>query len=363
MNNTICFFNTTKAWGGGEKWHFDMASMLHERGYDVLCIVDPGSAFAEKLKSTSLPYITANVRKMSFLNGFKINRLATVFKKWKVSVVILNLSSDLKTGGLAARRAGVPNIIYRRGSAIPIRNSMLNRYLLKEVVTHIIANSEETKRTILYNNPGIFDKDKIRVIYNGIDLHKYDKQKVNVTYKKQGSNALVIGNAGRMVKQKGQKMLIDIAIGLEKRNIDFKLLIAGDGKLRDQLEEYAKRENVIDRIDFLGFVKDVKSFMNALDIFLLTSLWEGFGYVLTEAMAASKPVVAFDNSSNPEIVDDEETGFLIKPYDIDAFVEKIIYLQDSTIRNKMGMEGRNRVEKYFTIEKTLDNLEKMIEDI
>ena len=101
--------------------------------------------------------------------------------------------------------------------------------------------------------------------------------------------------------------------------------------------------------------------MESTDIFVLTSLWEGFGYVLVEAMACCKPVVAFEISSNPEIIDDKVTGFLVKPFDVEAFADKImLLLQDADLRTQMGLHGRKRVEDLFTIEKTADNLERML---
>ena len=99
-----------------------------------------------------------------------------LLRKENIGTIIINLSSDLKVAGIAAKLAGVRNIIYRRGSAIAIRDTWLNRFLYREVVTEIIANSEETARTILQNNQKLVPEEKIKVIYNGIDLEVYDKQ-------------------------------------------------------------------------------------------------------------------------------------------------------------------------------------------
>ncbi len=93
-----------------------------------------------------------------------------------------NLSGDMKIASIAGKMAGVPKIIYRRGSAIPIRNSPINRYLFRRVITKIMANSKETKRTILANNQSLVPDDKIRVIYNGVYLPRYH-QDIEPLYK------------------------------------------------------------------------------------------------------------------------------------------------------------------------------------
>jgi glycosyltransferase involved in cell wall biosynthesis len=98
----------------------------------------------------------------------------------------------------------------------------------------------------------------------------------------RGSKEVLIGNAGRLVLQKGQKYLIEMAKGLIDSGISFKVLIAGDGPLEAPLKQMAVKAGVDDRIIFLGFVNNVKAFMETIDIFVLPSIWEGFGYVLVE---------------------------------------------------------------------------------
>ena len=123
------------------------------------------------------------------------------------------------------------------------------------------------------------------------------------------------------MEQKGQRYLIEIAKRLKDKGLKFKILIAGEGKCLDQLKQLAMELSVSNEINFLGFVKDIRCFMNSIDIFVLPSLWEGFGYVIVEAMAAGKPVVAFDVSSNPEIIRDEKSGYLVNTFDVNAFAE------------------------------------------
>ncbi len=352
--NTICFFNTAKTWGGGEKWHFDISNYLAYKNFDILVGTRKKSHLHQKIIMQK--HFNIKIHNLSFLNPFKILRIAKFFKHHNIKTLIVNLPSDLKVASLAAKLAGVDQVIYRRGSAIPIRNSALNRFIFKFLVDEIIANSYETKRTILQNNKRLFNPAKIHVIYNGINLESYDNLNTSLLYERN-SNELILGNVGRMVKQKAQKYLIDIAEILKKYNIDFKILIAGSGKLENELKRYAKKKNVQDKIVFLGFQSNIKSIMNSIDIFLLPSLWEGFGYVIIEAMACSKPIIAFNVSSNPEIISNNETGYLIEPFKLNSFVEKILLLNNNKeLIKQMGNKGRNKVEEQFEYKKSLEQV-------
>lgn len=354
----ICFFNSHKSWGGGEKWHYDAASFLSRNGWSVLLAADRKGDLYRKARNGHLEVYGVRISNSSFLNPLKVFKLIRFFRWNNIDTIILNLPADLKVAGIAARLAGLKKIIYRRGSAIPIQNTFLNRFLFGHVLTDVIANSEETRRTLLKNNPNLVSKEKIHVIYNGIDLENYDKQAVTPPFQ-FGSDTLVLGHAGRLSKEKNQRFLIDVAVHLKRQGVDFKLLIAGTGELETDLKSYAHQQGVESEVLFLGFVKDIKSFMYSIDVFLLSSWWEGFGYVLVEAMAAGKPVVAFDSSSTPEIVDDGVNGYLVEPRNVREYAEKILEL-DEDKRISFGQAARGKVESCFESEKNLSKLQVLL---
>ena len=350
MESKICFFNSTKAWGGGEKWHLEVAGAMHRNGHSVILVTNSQSQLHDRAVVEGIPLFQLSVGNTSFLNPFKIIRAWRFFKTHKVHTLVVNLPADLKLAGIAAKLAGVKRIIYRRGSAIPIKSSLLNRFLFGHVVTEIIANSEETKRTVLQNNPTLFDPRKIHVFYNGIDLKEYDSRPFELLYTRQGDE-VIIGNAGRLVYQKGQDMLLDAAAILDAHGVNFKLLIAGDGKLRQELEYQAAKLGIAHRVVFLGFVENIKSFMESIDIFVLPSRWEGFGYVLAEAMASRKPIVAFNVSSNPELVEEGVTGTLVPMARENGLAESLLTLAALPATcTEYGNAGRAAVELKFNFD-------------
>jgi len=359
--NRVCFFNSTRSWGGGEKWHFDISTGLSEKGINPIVVTNKNSELKTRITGYGIPSYNIGISNLSFLNLFKVLHISRLIKQEKVDFLITNLSSDMKVASLAARIAGVPNIVYRRGSAIPVRNSIINRFFFGKMLTGIIANSEETKRTLLARNPDLIEKDKIRVIYNGISIEKFDSGEVTFKYTSD-KNEIILGNAGRLVKQKGQYRLIQLARILKDKGYKFKILIAGDGALQNDLIAYSRKMGMENEVVFLGFVDDIKGFMQSLDIFLLPSLWEGFGYVMTEAMLCRKPVIAFDLSSNPEIVVHGETGYLAEKNNMFSFASYVENLmRNPALSKQMGENGRIRVEEKFTIEKTLSAMENFLQ--
>jgi len=359
--NGICFFNSAGSWGGGERWHCDVSLRLKESGYNVMLMSHPHSKLFEKAGTRIDRKFSVRISNLSFLNPLKIRKLYNLFRRQGVRMIIINLSSDLKVAGIAAKLAGVQSIIYRRGSALPIRNSFLNRFLYRRVVTRIIANSEETKRTILARNPKLVPEEKIRIIYNGLDLEYFDKLPLNGTF--EGTEGtIVLGNAGRISREKGHVFLLNLAKRLKEKNYPFKMIIAGEGKLRHKLEKEAISMNLEDEVKFLGFVNDVKSFHHKLDIFILTSLYEGFGYVLVEAMASKKPIVAFDIRSSSEIVRNGESGYLVDIADTNQLFDRVEELiKNKALRKEMGEAGRKIVEEKFTFEISMKKILELIE--
>lgn len=356
-NNIICFFNSARVWGGGEKWHHEISTGLNIKGYSTVVITNKKSELFQRIKLTGQKVYAVKISNLSFLNPFKVLSLKKLFIKEKIDFIIINLSADLKVAGIAAKLAGIKKIIYRRGSAIPVRNRWLNRFIFRNIVTDIITNSEDTKRTILQNNARLFPHENIKVIYNGIDIYNYNldtKRKLYLGSKDE----IILGNVGRLVHQKGQKYLIDIASELHKSNPKFKILIGGEGPLKKELVLYAREHDVSGHLVFPGFINDIVAFMNSIDIFVLTSLWEGFGYVITEAMLCNKPVVAFNVSSNPELIEDGKTGLLAEFNNIPDIVKKItLLIKDSNLRMKLGNQGHMRVKSHFTMDRAVKEVE------
>ncbi|HLV47020.1 MAG TPA: glycosyltransferase [Flavobacterium sp.] len=353
----IAFFNSIKFWGGGEKWHYETAVSLSEMNHQVYFFGNPNGKIHDKLQAhPNISFVPVNLSNLSFLNPFKVNRLAKILRKEQIETIIINHPGDLKIAANAANKAGVKRIIYRRGSAIPIKNKWLNRYIFKNWVTDILANSQATKKTILQNNPNLFPEEKIKVIYNYIDIQAF-LQRESAPKISRENNEIIIGNLGRLSFQKNQKFLIDLSKKLTEQNIHHKIYIGGTGELETELKQYNKDQNTEENVIFTGFETNVKDFLSGIDVFFLSSVWEGFGYVLVEANLCEKPCIAFDDNSMPELVKNEYNGFLITPNNLDEAVEKIkIFVENPQLISTYGQNGKEFAQKHFSKEIIMQQL-------
>jgi glycosyltransferase involved in cell wall biosynthesis len=356
----ICFLNSTTFWGGGEKIHYDYALKFKSRGYHVIMAAAADFPLYERAGKAGLELLDVRFGNLSFLNPLAYFKLITFYKKEKIDTVIFSSSHDVKVGALAAKAAGVKNIVYYRALAVPVKNNPLNRYLYTRVLTHVIANSLETRRTMVQNMSEVVSLSSIGVVYQGLPIAEMDLLPVLPLWERE-EGVFYIGNAGRLTAQKGQRYLITIAQYLQRKNIRFKIKIAGDGELYEELKAEIKKYKLQDEVELLGFVKDVNSFMHGLDVFVLTSEWEGFGYVLAEAMLAQKPVIAFDMTSNPELIDSGKNGYLIPFPNVELFADKIADLADHPeLRKQFGQHGRQKIKDSFELNKVISDMENYI---
>ncbi|MEM1259929.1 MAG: glycosyltransferase [Bacteroidota bacterium] len=351
----VCFFNTAIAWGGGEKWHLETSAFLHKNNREVLVVAHSKSVLIQRLKKTDIPFIAVEVSNLSFLNPIKHMALRKELKKRRIDTMVMNLSRDVKIAGTCAKAVGVKRIIYRRGSAIPIKNTLLNRYYFKNIVTEVLANSLATKRTVLENNPNLFPEEKIEVIYNGIDLSKMPKEQSK--HLSTGRTFTLI-NLGRLEAQKNQRFLIYLAQEFKTRALPIKISIGGNGRLEGVLRQKIVELGVENWIELLGFIEHPIDFISKGDVFVLPSLWEGFGYVLAEAALCKKPIVAFNISSNPELVIHEETGLLVEPNNVSHFADAVEKLyRNPKLCQQMGKQGSVHVKTNFDKDKNLKEIE------
>lgn len=165
----------------------------------------------------------------------------------------------------------------------------------------------------------------------------------------------LIGTVARLVPQKALHILLEgFSLYLKTASKPAKLVVVGVGTLESDLKNLAIKLGIQDKVIWAGFREDIPVVMNALDVFALTSEYEGLGLVLLEAMSASKPVVASNVSAIPEVVGDGITGILFTPKNSVALAESFKFLEDKEVRLRFGIAGREKVKTHFTLDKMID---------
>ena len=220
---------------------------------------------------------------------------------------------------------------------------------------HVIAISDAVSRYMTGPTLGL-DARKFQTIYYGIDAAPFaavQSTEVASVRRQWGlaDDALAIGFVGRLVGQKDLETLLRGFALFAAQCAQARLVIVGTGALAAGLQQRAGELGVANRVVWAGFRDDIAAVMGAFDIFALTSIFEGLGLVLLEAMAACRPVVATRVGAIPEVVAEGRTGFLVAPREPEALAAAFDKLSDSALRARFGEAGRQRVLQEFTLER------------
>ena len=308
----VIFLNTNKVWGGGEKWHLEMAKALKNNGIDVLIITNLVSELADRAVELNIPCTRISISNLSFLNPFTKNKLRQLFSSYSNATLFLNLPSDVKVCAKIAKEFKIKTI-YRRGMPHPIKRNFLNILTYKNIDL-FIANSIEIKKSIAKNFPEFSEKTKI--IYNGVEDKVYPPKALNYPIR--------IGHIGRLVEQKGFDLLLHIASLLNESHFNFELIIAGKGPDEEKIKQLASLLG-IKNVTFLGHIP-AHDFFSQIDLLAFTSRFEGSANSLIESLQYGVPSICFDISSMPEIIEDGYNGYLIPPFNTKLFSQKIVDL-------------------------------------
>lgn len=214
----------------------------------------------------------------------------------------------------------------------------INKHALKKM-DYYIAVSSEFKRMLIRRG---FTPNKIYTVYNGMDYSvpcefvskEAFAARCGIPY---DSNKVYIGIIGRFDKVKNHAMFLRAAKQVLAQRDDVEFVLAGEGPLESNLKNYCKENGITDKVHFVGFIKDIYSFIHFIDINTLTSFSESFPYVLLEGAKMSKPTVCSAVGGIPDLILEGETGMLVPSDDDAALSRKLLELIDRPqLREELG---------------------------
>lgn len=340
---------------GAEAHLLALSGALRGEGFECSLIVlaEPRrtpTALFDAARAQSIP--ADRVALAHDLDLAAVAKIGAALKSAQTQIVHTHMIHGDLYGALAARRAGLAVVQSRHN------DDRFRRLWLVKLLTRALA--AQTRRVIAISDSlAAFVRDvegvpasKIVRIHYGLDPASMTsrarpgglRNELNI-----GGGVPLIGAVGRLAEQKGLRYLIE-AFGRVRDSVkNARLVIAGDGPLRADLE--ARSASFGGAVHFLGWRDDAPTVMADLDVLCVPSLWEGFGLVSLEAMALGKPVIASRVSALPEIVADGETGLLVPPAEPVALADAISALLGDPARMRaMGARGRERLERKFTVE-------------
>ncbi|HEX2694454.1 MAG TPA: glycosyltransferase family 4 protein, partial [Acidobacteriota bacterium] len=318
--------------GGGQVTVLTLARGLDKEKFEVLVASEDGGPLVDELAKIGIRHVPVRLGKFSGLSS--AGALATVLRENAVDILHTHGGIAGLYGRLAARKAGTPAVVHTvhglhylhyRNPAAKRAFIVLERRLSRStdaVVFVSEADMERAARLRLALPP------KARLIRNGVppipQARLRDPAAVRAELRAVGRPLVVA--VSRLHRQKGVTYLLR-AVPLVRAEIpNVRIVVAGGGPLADRLGAEVKALRVGDNVALLGERKDALSILAAADVFVLSSLWEGLPYVLVEAAALGKPVVATDIDGVREVIRSGATGVLVPPRDPGALAAAILLL-------------------------------------
>lgn len=274
-------------------------------------------------------------------------------------------------GRLAAWAAGVRQIYhtphtfaFQWAAGVASRFYCQLERLAALVTTRLIAVSP-TQRDIARRSR-VCRPEKLLVIENGVNVQECapetDQNAVRAELGVEPQE-LLIGMVGRLAPQKGCEHFVRAAQQVAERYPQARFVLVGDGPLRPEIERLIERLGLRARFQLLGFRQDVHRIYAALDLFVLSSLWEGMPYAVLEAMAAGLPVVATDVPGTRDAIIDGATGLLAQIEDEADIAAKLMHLlADDKLRHEMGERARRMVSERYTADRFIRRLQALYEE-
>ncbi len=357
----IAFVSGAAYAGGAEKYIELLACGLDRERYEPV-LVTSGSPGLESLRAAltnaGISNETTEEKSLSSAGGASL--FSGIMRRLRPDIVHINMPGPFDCGyGLPAslaRLSGAGRIVTTEH--LPMIGSFAKAKFLRSIhmgrVSRFITVSEDN-RSHLVNNHGV-PAAKVRVVYNGTPDPGY-----NVAGSRASDAPVNLLVAGALEERKGHMVLLSAMDRLPER---IRLDIAGEGPLRGELEEALASGKYGGRVSLLGRVEDMAGLIARSDILVVPSLIEATPYVILEAMAAGRPVVASAIFGIPEQVEDGVTGILTKPGDVDSLAEAVLRVSEEPgLIGKMGGAGRKRYEDRFTLERSVAKTVEVYEEL
>jgi len=294
-----------------------------------------------------------------------IVQLARLIRQEAVDLVHIHSQEAGVMGRLVAWAAGARSILYTP-QVVDIRQRHWHRlyrgleWILARLTRVIVSvNQADRDRLLRWGIPA----SKVVTIPNGIDLAPFDNpvDPLNVRQRLglDGSKPLVM-QVGRLSEQKDPLTFVEGAAHVVQALPQTQFVLIGEGPLEAAVAARIRALGLEAQVRLAGWQAEAHRLMAAADIVSLTSRWEGMPFVLLEAMACSKPVVATAVNGCPEIVEAGLTGFLAPPNDPQIWANRVVdLLRDPKKASQMGQAGRRRVEERFTVQRMLSEIDKL----
>lgn len=361
MNKRICVLHVAEAAGGVERYLQTLFKYNDKKQVENILVCSQNYDYKKFEELADRVIVLKMAHQINPYSDIKVEKaLRKIIKEIKPDIVYAHSS---KAGALARiADLGLNNkVIYNpHGWAFNMLQSAKKKEMYKWVekisanfCDKIVCISDAEKESALREK--ICKPDKLKVIYNGIDIEEIEKTfTMSRTQLGIPKDAFVVGMVGRISKQKAPDTFVKAAKLIKEKIPNAYFLIVGDGELRDKIENLINQYNLSSSFLITGWVNNPTAYMKIMDIGMLLSRWEGFGLVLPEYMACGVPIVATSVDAIPNIIRDGVNGILVDKDNIQLIakiIKKIII--DTRFKQNIIKNEKYVVEEKY---KKLSNL-------
>jgi len=349
--------DTARTWRGGQNQVLITVDGLRAIGQRAALVAHPSGELRRRAGEGLELIPLAPRTEMDLAAAWRLSR---VIKRLQPDIIHAHDPHGVAMGALALslgsgtkRGAPAPPLVAARRVDFHLKGNSFSRWKHRQVDCFIAA-SEAIRQMLLADG---VPPDRTTTVHEGIDLrHVEAAAPVNVHeafWLPHG--APVIGNVAALVPHKGQRHLIEAAHLVVRDLPDARFVILGEGELREALERQVREYHLEKHVLLPGFRTDVLGCIKSFDLFAMSSVTEGLGTSLLDAMACARAIVATRAGGIPEIVEDGVQGLLVPPRDHAAMAHAIVsLLRDDDRRRRMGEAGSARVRARFTVERMVE---------
>jgi len=367
--------------GGAQQNTMETCALLDPARFDAQIIAGPetgpeGDIISEvRRRNIPLTILPGLVFRPDPVNDFRALRgMQLLFQREKPHIVHTHSSKAGILGRWAARLAGVPVIVHTvHGWGHHPYQQVLMRNLYKFLERRTVVFTDKLIAVSSLNiekglRDGIGTADKYVTIHSSINLDDFTNVTVDAAALKRSlgmdPQRPVVGTVGRFTPQKNPLDFVRVAARVRERIPGAQFLFIGDGALRQETEKLRAELRLTEDMFLPGMRPDVPQILRCMDVFILTSLWEGLPRVIPQAMAAGLPVVANGVDGVCEVIDEGKNGFIIPPHNIELMADKILLLlSDGTLREHMGARGKTTAQQEFSVVEMVKKIEALYEEL
>jgi glycosyltransferase involved in cell wall biosynthesis len=347
--------DTARTWRGGQNQVLLTVNGLREIGQRAALVAHPDGELRKRAAEGLELIPLAPKSEMDLTAAWRLNR---VIKRLKPDVIHAHDAHGVAMAGLAlslgagTAKDGEPPLVVSRRVDFHLRGNSFSRWKHRQVDCFIAASEAIRQMLVADGVPA----ERTVTVHEGIDVEHVVSQPLVDVHQAffLPHGAPIVGNIAALVPHKGQRHLIEAAHIVVQKLPDVRFVILGEGELREALERVIKEYRLEKHVLLPGFRADVLGCLKSFDLFVMSSVTEGLGTSLLDAMACARPIVATKAGGIPEVVEEGVTGLLVPPRDHAAMAEAIISLIADTPRlHAMGAAGFARVNEKFTVERMI----------